>query len=213
MKSEDEIELIRSTYEKALRFQEYVLRRAWGIYYALWAAIISSYLVVPSLVSLFYPSAPGYLYFLFYSIASLLGTLATTRIFLVARRTLELRNALHRRGRASSYRGVLLIWLAVFVAFAAAAAASESAFIATYVAVLTFIDAYIYRALRLSFPRIPFEGYVALGTYTVSIAVFALSFLRVLPSISMTASTAITVAGWVFSALYALYHAPEAMVE
>ena len=213
MKSEEEADLIRNTYERALKFQEYILRRAWGIYYALWAAIISSYAAMPDIIPLVYPSAPGYVYFLFYSIVSFFGTLLTARIFSVARRTLELRLAASGKRKGSPYRGLLLMWLVIFAAFAVAAFASESAFIATYIAFLTFIDVYIYRALRLSFPKMPPEGYVALGTYTFSIPILALSFLHVLPSLSMTASTAVIVAGWIFSAIYALYHAPEAMVE
>ncbi|MEM0118170.1 MAG: hypothetical protein QXV32_06965 [Conexivisphaerales archaeon] len=213
--SEDDLAAIQTLASRALRFQEYIMRRAWGLYYSAWAFTFTLYVAIPLLLENYYPLAPAVVYFVLYVAASLFGPLATGWIFTKARRTFDLRFAAFgkRRARAFTFKTAVIIWLLFSLILAGAYLYSESAFIAAYIGLLLFIDLFIYRALRISFSFFPLEGYVAVGTFTFSIIMTAyvlssnsqgyLILLAWLPSI----------AGWLFASIYALYNAPESMVE
>ncbi len=197
--------------ERALTFQRYVFRRAWGIYYAVWAAAITVFSFIGYLplsqsdVWLVFP--------LFYGGVGLLAGLASTWIFSNALRTLRLRRVLAKdEGRGHrKYYGILLGWWVTFYALIGA----SFAFFATHAMSILFaslfsVEIFIYYQLKLSFSnKMPFEGKLALISYgfstTFSFVVSIFSNNTTLFSVAWGT----TIIAWLFCALYALRRAPE----
>ena len=197
--------------ERALTFQRYVFRRAWGIYYAVWAVAITVFsfngylLLSQSDARLVFP--------LLYGGVGLLAGLASTWIFRNAPRTLRLRRVLAKdEGKGHrKYYGILLGW---WVAFYALIVASFALF-ATHALSILFaslfsVEIFIYYQLKLSFSnKMPFEGKLALISYGfgTTFSFVASLFSNNTPLFGIAWGTTIVI--WLFCALYALKHAPE----
>lgn len=50
---------LRRITDRALRFQNYVLRRTWGVFFATWTAALATLFVLPAVVSAGAPKLPG----------------------------------------------------------------------------------------------------------------------------------------------------------
>src|SRR5579884_1743566 len=200
----EEIQTLRAVAERALKFQQYMLRRAWGLYFVLWLAI-------PYSISILYPDAGFYPYLIAYSIPGIIGILATSWIFSRARRTIELRHVTSGLQRRRNFS--LIAWLIFFAILISSIAFSRSTFYFVYSAFLMILDYFIYKSLKYSFPKIPVEGYVAIATFTSSVAVTAISFIFTQAYYILALGWFPSIAGWLFSSIYSLYHAPESMVE
>src|SRR5579884_3315130 len=194
----EEIQTLRAVAERALKFQQYMLRRAWGLYYAVWSLAFVLWLAIPYSISILYPDAGFYPYLIAYSIPGLIGFFATSWIF-----------SKQRRRRNFS----LIAWLIFFAILISSIAFSRSTFYFVYSAFLMILDYFIYKSLKYSFPKIPVEGYVAIATFTSSVAVTAISFIFTQAYYILALGWFPSIAGWLFSSIYSLYHAPESMVE
>lgn len=211
----EEVETLKLLALKALKFQHYILRRAWGLYYAVWSLSFILWMLLPYSVSVFYPNAGFYAYLFAYSLPGLVGMVVASWIFGKARRTIELRSLTFGRERRKKLASAinLIPWLLFFAIIISALVFSRSTFYYVYSGFLVIFDYFIYKALKYSFERIPLEGYIAIATFTSSIAItaIALNFTRSYYIINL--GWAISVVGWLFSSIYSLYHAPESMVE
>lgn len=202
--------------EKALAFRRYVLRRAYGNYYAIWACAISLYFILPFALyvefgtSLVVASTAASL-----SIAiGLVATMAATRGFRKNARAAALDRTLHRRRRHQTSR---LTWLVMWIAFAgfwgAVLLLPGRASASVAAGLLLLMDALVYQWLRGSFREgIPPEGTLAVASYGAGAVS---SFLIVLAGGYSPAAGipwAFVVASWLFAAMYAFKRAPEELV-
>jgi hypothetical protein len=208
---------LESIGKKALLFQSYVLRRAFGEYYAAWAVALFCFLLIPELVF----SQFGYV---LWAEACVFGadvaigivtTVFTRRSFQKSARTAALRRTLRANARGMGGRYTLFLWWGVFAALAALALLFSSiiAYSLLY-GILLVIDLLLYTWLRRSFPDgIPGEGKLAVVTYGGgAVASFVLSLLNGY-SIFSGAPWAVVVAVWLFSSMYAFKRAPEELVD
>ena len=105
---------IRQVFQRDLAFQKYIFRRAWGVYYAIWAAVIAFYLIVPDPAKLM--SLNGGLATALNMVISLLITLmavvATARLFLGARKATVLRRTMWTNKGGRKHWPFFVIWLA-----------------------------------------------------------------------------------------------------
>ncbi len=204
--SRDELEWVS---RRTLDFEEYVLRRAWGVFYATWAAAYLAYVGLPYLLSGL-PNAFAWLaYALGYGVVSLSVGMLTGRIFFTAGRTLRLRRSLEPE---SWRRGFGLRFIAVFVIFFASAGLSVYFFgargISLYFVVLLVYDVYLFHLLKSSFGKLSIDGLVATISYGAgALASSAAAALGLWDYV--TTAWVVTAACWLFSSVYALYHAPE----
>ena|ERR1700722_1733781 len=198
--------------QRALEYQRYLFRRAYGVYYFIWALAILL-LTLPAPLSTFLGLtgilAPAV------TIAAdaviLLGAaFATARIFSNVLRSLELRHVLEPgrgRRRPFYFAGWLgLTYVIVFAAGVLLPAYSQ----AILFAALVPIPFVIFYLLGLAFPgKRPVEGLLAVSAYGVSAALsLVLSLLGIYQSV-ITIVWVVTVSVWLFAAVFALLRAPH----
>ena len=219
MPTEDDEVLAREMLQigrRALRFEEYVLRRAWGVYYAVWALFFSVLFIIPSVIGLVAPSLTDspYPYFLGYGVAGGLAGWATYLNFEKVYRTIRLRRALlggTQARRSLKIGGWILIGVSNFLLFLVPYYLLGFKGLSVGYLGLLYVGVWIYTALRRTFTDFPLEGVLAIASFASSCLLSIYSILEGDYLITET-SWLLTMLVWVFCAFYALYHAPEMLV-
>jgi hypothetical protein len=209
-----EIELVG---RRAIKFQNYVLRRAWGIYYAVWSLAIFLYGFVPFVAHALAPTY-GYSALFYIVIYAVIGGLAgwvTMVNFSKAWRTIRLRRALDYPKRSSAAPRISLFF-AIFFGYFASFYLAQYFFglggeALTY-ALLFSVSIYVYVWLKRSFEKAPVEGLLACVSYGSASIVSVYAVIARL-DLLITISWSLTILVWVFASIYALYRAPEEMVN
>lgn len=202
---------------KALVFRRYVLRRAYGTYYAVWALALSLYLLIPEAIYLEFGSS-----FWNSAAAAAVGmAVAFSAMVMVSRnfkqnaRAMRLRKALHPgSGGQGSRSNTAWWWGALIVLFFLSYVFQSLVVSFLFYGILVLTDVLIYGYLRRSFPDgVPFEGILAVATYGVGVAAsFMLALLTgspLLPALPWT----IVIAVWLFASIFSFKRAPEELVE
>jgi hypothetical protein len=206
-------ETLGAIADRALTFQGYLLRRAWGVYYAIWAAAIAGFIVVPATFASRIPSfgwPTTVAYYAFLIAVTVVATWATSWTFGQTIRAIRLREARTPRSRP---RRRFLLWLGIGFSILAliAIVASENSYAGLLAvdACLGVLNIWILIAVRRTFPRIPAEASVAVGSYAVSVLGSAFALVVTHSQTWFALLWIVAILGWGFSAVYALYHAPE----
>ncbi len=202
--------------ERALTFQRYILRRAWGIYYAVWtvafaAFVLINFLPIPANLSQNI-LASELIFGTLYGSIGLAAGVATIRIFGNAHRTLRLHRILtrDRQGKAKTYSFLIGWWASLYVIIALSFAFFGQHALSVLFASLFSVEIFIYYQMRISFPnRMPFEGKVALLSYGFGTTFSFLTSLFIYNSLIFTIGWGSILIVWLFCALYALRHASE----
>jgi hypothetical protein len=198
---------------QALKFQRYIFKRAWGIYYAVWAAAIAAFTLIFPLMGLIGVSQnlPWFFYAGIYGGVGLVAGFASGWIFRNADKAASLRKILKPDSGARRRWWLIATW---WIGFYILIGISFTIFgihaLAILYAMLLTVSGFIYYQLGLSFQGdIPFEGKLAVVSYTVATIVsFAASVLTAISALQIIAWTA-TVVIWLYCALYSLKSAPD----
>jgi hypothetical protein len=199
---------------RALKFQRYIFKRAWGIYYAVWAGAILAFSLFFPLLDMAGPAfqnLPWYFYAVFYGGIGLGAGLASAWIFKNAIRAANLQRVLkpdkHTR---LYYRMIGFWWIAFYIIIGVAFTIYGAHALTLLYAMLLSVAGFVYYQLGLSFPDgIPFEGKLATLSYFVSCIASLLSSLLNQYSAPAEIAWVATVVIWLFCALYSLKSAPE----
>lgn len=202
--------------QKAIVFRRYVLRRAYGTYYAIWALAIFSYLLVPAVVY----SSVGFFTWSSIAVAAadiaigIAATIVTGKNFRKNARTAALRRALNPTQGRRGYNFAVLWWAAFITVVALSYLFSGFAAYFLLYGLLLLLDAFLYTWLRRNFPdRVPPEGVLAV----VAFAAGAISSLSLSSAAGYSVFSAlpwsVVVAVWLFASIYAFKSAPEELVE
>ncbi|PSO04352.1 hypothetical protein B9Q13_04805 [Candidatus Marsarchaeota G2 archaeon ECH_B_SAG-G16] len=118
--SEDKLEAVTREMERvgkrAIAFQRYVLRRAWGVYYAIWVFAFFWFVFLPYLILSFVSQNADIAFYLGYTLVGGLAGYATWVNFSKAYRTLILKRSLFGE-RRSYYRWFFVaFWISFFIA-------------------------------------------------------------------------------------------------
>jgi hypothetical protein len=209
---------LESIARRALTFQRYVLRRAWGTYYAVWAAAFAAFVFggqIPFQDLLLPGSFSWVPYAAFYGTIGLVAGISTALIFANARRTIFLQRHVQEESRFGLQRYALmwLWWLGFYVAvFLAFTLFPQSALSILY-AMLFTVEVFIYYTVRVSFQdRFPLEAKLALFSYGLAVTFSFVASLFTSSVALFGVAWSIAIAIWVFCALYALRQAPEELV-
>jgi hypothetical protein len=210
-----DVELLGRVTGRALAFQSYLIRRAWGVYYAIWAAALVTFFVFPALVNAAYPTLSllgELLYYALILLVVLLAIWATSWSFGQTFRALQFRRAISQETpRHWHFYLFLGIGLGIFVLVFVIAYLSSFAGLLFLDACLGGLNIWILVAIRDAFSPVPPEGAIAVGTYAISIVGSASALVLTHNQSWFGALWIIAIVGWSFSAVYALYHAPEEM--
>lgn len=208
---------LRQLADRALLFQGYLLRRAWGVYYLIWSAALTGFFVVPSLLTGVLSAAPLWAIVLYYGYLIALIALsiwATSWAFTQSVRATRLRDLGEPRPEARRrFLQILAIGLAIAaVVFAVSFVSSFAGLLVLDVVLGGVILGVVYQ-VRSWFELTPPEGSVAIATYAVSIAGSAIALVLTDSQAWYAAVWTIAIVGWAFSGAYALYHAPEELTD
>lgn len=210
------LENLRTVARQAVNAEYLILRRSWGVYYAIWALIISIFILAPYPIINYVPRHAQYIAFLvIYPSLGILASLASFRVFRKANHLIFLKRSLASESIRPMKRWIVHVsWVVVLLMtiFLALGLRNYAGYIVAVV-FFAFLDTYIYLIQRRSFPVIPPEGKLAVYAYWFSSAmslalsvVFRSALLFSLLWIPM-------VAAWLFASMYALYHSSEYRTE
>jgi hypothetical protein len=172
---------VRRVAKKALLFQRHIFRKAWGIYFSLWACAFTIYIFVPPLLqTLGVPSAfvNGYpLVAADLAVSVILG-LASGRMLERARRSAFVYRAFLSAHSLFDRKWFVAWWIAYFVGIIAASIFSSAHLLSVVFGLGTSVTALFYYTLRSSFPEeLPTEGKLAIFFFGfATTASFVLSF-------------------------------------
>ena len=208
-------QLLSEAASRALVFQNYRIRRAWGIYYAIWSAALVTFLVFPALVAAAYPSLSLLDEVVYYApilAVVVLSVWGTSWAFGQTFRAQRLRRALRNESsRHWHFYVFLVVGVGLFALVFVVANLSSFAGLLFLDACLGVINLWILLAVRDAFSRVPPEATIAIGTYSVSIVGSAAALVLTHNQSWFGGFWTIAIVGWAFAAVYALYHAPEEM--
>jgi hypothetical protein len=199
---------------RALNFQRYIYRRAWGIYYALWAVAYIAFVVggIIPFQNYFSPNFIWVPYLLIYGGGGWASGIASALIFKNASRIVSLRKAvgLHRPVRGRSDYLMWAWWLAFAIVAVSVFIFLPAVALPIYFAMLVGVEIFIYYTLQLSFPRqIPLEGKLALASYGFSVVLSFFATLLTSSFLLVDITWIVTIGIWMFCSIYALWQAPE----
>jgi hypothetical protein len=213
----DPHEVLGRLADRALTFQNFILRRAFGLYYAIWAAAFVVFILFPVAVSIAYPTLSGWGLAVYYAFIAgiLLGAIwATSWAFGQTYRTSRFRDARAHRTTTRSYFGpTLVIGVAIFVLVVAVALLNSFAGLLVLDACLGGVNLWLLFTVRRVFERLPPEGAVAVGTYAISIVGSAVALVLTRSPTDYALLWLVAIAGWTFCGIYALYHASEELAS
>lgn len=194
---------------RAILFQRYIFRRTYGTYYAVWAAAISCFFVIPFALG----SIGEYFVPVLQIATGVAATFVTVQSFAKAIRAGRLSQVL-QHGKGSPYLFYVTAWWIAFVAlvYATFHLSSYAGYTSLY---LMLISVVYFLALHLKrcFPeKVPLEGKVAVGSYAFSATA---SFILSIVGISSLAAAPwlLTITCWIFASINAFKHANEELLE
>lgn len=210
---------IRNAARRALVFQNYIFKKAWGIYYALWACAFAIYFFFPSFLRLLNASpffvSLDFLLVVNLAISAVIGC-TSGQLLERARKTVSVRNALMIPKSPFDKRGNLfhLWWVAYFFVIIIVGVFFNAHLLSVVFGLATTVTLVFYYALMSSFPgNPPPEGLVAIASFGIAATVsFAISLI--------TAGTAIygiiwgiTILIWIGASIVSLLHANEELTK
>lgn len=221
----DNINLDDITYinKKAIKFERFIIRRAYGLYYLIWAFAIFEFLIAPFILSSLHINL--YYFYIIYAISYIITLYIaielSKHLFSKVYKTYKLEyNEDKKKFKPVNYIYIIIIiiLLILFSYFFQKEYFYYAMFLYIVNVLLFSFGLNILGYLRLSFKKIPFEGYIAFYSYDISaigtIIFFIISsflfknivYYSFLPWF-------IAISGWLFSSYYAIYHAPDEVVD
>lgn len=204
---------------KAVNIDRYLMRRAWAIYYSIWAFSIFLFIFIS------YPIGfirQGYIqlstfivsYILIVIFASYFSGIAFAKARRLASPQRNLSNVDNKDTDKNSLTGIL-----VFILIIAVMIIISSGIIRTILGILSeaaflgFIDMYVYRMLKKSLGRTPYEGLMAVFVFLFSDIGSALSVIIFRSSEYFAYFWIPTVAAWFLASIYSMFHSGDELAN
>lgn len=211
---------VRRATKRALVFQRYIFKKAWGIYYAVWASTFAIYFFLPSFLSLFglSPNLGNDYYLLLIDLAvSLVAGATSGRIIERARMASFVQSTLQRPKPSLFERRKKLfaIWWIVYFSVIIVSAVLFRAHLISIVFGLATTGTFVfYYALRMCFQEsIPSEGVIAVSIFGIaSTSSFGISLFNT-NSIVYAIIWGVTILVWFGASFYSLLHIDEELTE
>jgi hypothetical protein len=205
--------------KKAVTIDRYLQRRAWGIYYSIWAFSIFLFIFLSYPVSFIkQPTVQIVVYIISYVLIVIFASNFSGLVFSKAKRLANLQRDLsvqdHRESNKNSFIGIIL-----FILIVVAISVISSGLLRTFLGILlevTFlalIDFYVYVMLKKSLGKIPGEGLMAVSVFMFSDIGSALTAIIYRSGVYFEYLWIPTVAAWFLASIYSLYHARDELAD
>ncbi|EZQ10185.1 hypothetical protein CM19_04365 [Candidatus Acidianus copahuensis] len=219
----NDMENTKDIAKDVLKWQRYIIRKTYGVYYALWAGLITIFTFSPYFIfNVFNSKYSVILLIITYLLAESLGFWFTRKIFRKTNRTIEFNSALEKNKNNSKKRnpwklGILIIIIISAVEYALAITAKDLVgyiFYSLLGASILYllIGIILYISLKGIFNNIPLEGKLA------SFSLIGGGLVNLLPSLYFgfplwVLTSIIIILTWLFSSIFALYYAPTELID
>jgi hypothetical protein len=203
---------------KAVRLDRYLQRRAWGVYYSIWAVsiLLFTFLSYPiSLIRGAYLQLAAYV--IAYVLIVLFASYFSGLVFSKARRLANLESDLsdHQDRNIKKKCGIGTLVLAVLIVAIIIIGSDllrTAIGVLLEVIILALIDLYVYRMLVKSLGKIPFEGLMAVSVFMFSdVGSAATVFIYRSPEYFGYLWIP-TIFAWFIASIYSIYHARDELV-
>ena len=204
---------------KAVSLDRYLQRRAWGIYYSIWAFSIFLFIFLSypiDFIRQFYAEIIVYIasYVLIVVFASYFSGLVFSRAKRLASLQRDLSDPDDWSPKKNSLIGIML-----FILLIAAISLISSGLLRTFLGILlevtflAFIDLYVYSMIKRSLGKIPLEGWVAVSVFMFSDIGSALTVIIFRSPEYFVYFWIPTVVAWFLASIYSLYHARDELID
>ncbi|MHB8361036.1 MAG: hypothetical protein ACYDAO_06280 [Thermoplasmataceae archaeon] len=202
---------VRSIANRALEFDFYIFRKAYGTYYAVWATAIFLFVFLPYIIfTLLPPNAQEIAFITIYVSIGLVAMSSTTRIFSKAARIIEFKKVMSKHEKRNKWGKIIdysiLLFFTIIIVLISMFGLLDLAEILIFYGFQLTISIYIFLNLSHTFEKIPIEGIVALTAFLISIIISLLSFLIESGNpLYFSLSWLPAIIGWYFASAYAFY--------
>ena len=215
-------EKIMQINHRALNFERFILRRAFGLYYLVWALAISEFIGTPLIFEHFYSNLTDFIiiYLIGYFITVIIGISLSRTIFLKVYRTYTFKYQTKYKDKKKIYYLYPVLILLIIVS--SYVLQRPFFFQGLYVYIINFLlflfGFRLLKYIKISFEKVPPEGYIAFYSYDIS-AVGSILFFIISSELFKNLVLysfipwALASFGWFFCAFYAIYHAPDEVVN
>ncbi len=211
-KAEDISEHLKKIGKTAVRFDFYLMKRAFGMYYATWAAAIFTLMVLSYISNIPGQSNTTLTFYVLLNIGVIIVAVDYTQIvfrkaFMLFRleSDLQMQFSLKSFGKNAGI-GLMILIFAMFVIIGINLVSPDESTVLSMI-ILWIVDFYIYMTVRMSFGKIPPEGILAVATFAFSNTASSILFLQTGNNNSTFQIWMVTVIGWIISSLYSFYNA------
>jgi nitrogen fixation protein FixH len=204
---------------KAVNLDRYLQRRAWGIYYSIWAfsIFLFTFLSYPfSLITSVDIQVAAYAisYVLIVIFAGYLSGL----VFSKASRLARLQNVLSDKSQDKTDGGKVISYLIFFAIIVALVVIGTDLLrslggVILEASFLAIVDIYVYRMIRKSLGAIPLEGIAAISTFMFSNIGSAFSDIILKSPFYYGYFWIPTIIVWFIASVYAIYHSPDELQD
>ena len=203
--------------DRALVFQNFLLRRTWGVYYLIWSAALTGFFVIPSVLSGPLSNAPAWatvLYYVYLVAVLFLAIWATAWAFAQSSRAVRFRQLREAQDVARRRLLQVLAWgFGIFALVLAVSFLSSFAGLLVLDASLGFIILWVLLQVRAWFSPPPPEADIAVIAYGASVVGSAAVLLLTGSQPLYSDLWLVAIVAWAFCGAYALFHAPEEMTR
>ncbi|MCL5988378.1 MAG: hypothetical protein M1414_05710 [Candidatus Thermoplasmatota archaeon] len=205
---------LKKVGKEVVRLDFYLLKRAFGVYYATWAAAIFT-LTILSYISGITEQSDTYLtLYGLLDIGVIIVAVDYTRI--VFRKAHMLSRLESDLQMSKSFKtignnvniGILIVLIVMFAIIGTNIFPGDLNSLLTFI-ILWIVDLYVYMVTRISFGKVQPEVILAVGTFGFSNTASCLEFLLTGNSVYSFPLWLVTVIGWSISSLYSFYKAGE----
>lgn len=210
---------ILDSRDRVIRFQKYLLKRSWGLFYALWALVMFLFLATDTIAF----SITG-IHLLSESISTLLDMISFfLALYFVQTIFTRSRNSARLIGLGTSNPGISqsnggLSWILMILYFTSILIlpllkTPPAYFQGVQMGVFLGYSFLMYRAMRSTFGRVDLDGILTLSSFMVgSVTAFSLSIFSADYALYFLCWGSVIFI-WIFSSVLALYSAPDEMGE
>lgn len=210
-------ELVRAA-RRALAFQRYIFKKAWGIYYAVWALTFAVYFFLPSLLGMFGLSPNLGNDYALVAIDLAVSTLAgaiSGRIVERARKASFIRGVVKSVSPFVTHKTWFACGMVVYFSLIIASAVFFRAQLLSIVFALATVGIFLfYYALKSSFvENLPFEGIVAIITFGFATTSSLLISFTTFGYLFYPSVWAATIFVWIGAAVYSRLRADNELAD
>ncbi len=208
---------------RVLNFERFMIRRAYGLYYLVWAIAILEFLGAPVIILHYSSSLTDFIiiYIIGYIITVFTGVTLSRNIFSKVFKAYKFINGATYKGAKKIYylyAVMIIIIIIIFSYFFQKSFFFQGLYVYIINGLLFVFGLQLFKFIKLTFEKIPPEGYIAFYTYNISAAGSILFFIissEVFKTLVYYSFVPWIVAlfGWLFSSYYAIYHAPDEVVN